>query len=165
MPTTATKSYRYRITFRAPRPFVFRWCTDYSPTDPRLEGESYERRVLERSKGRVIYEDLEETSHGWSWARHVVTLRPPYHWHSDSVGNYRRYRLNYDLKDLGNGRTELEFEGRRSLSLLPGRHPTTRAFDASMERTWRRFRRELEREYRAQAKGRRSKTRAGRPSS
>lgn len=153
-----SKTYRYRITFNAPRPFVFRWCTDYQPTDPKLEGERYSRRVLERTARRVVYEDLEETPKGWAWARHVVTLRAPRHWHSDSVGNYRNYRLEYDLEELADGRTELKFLGKRTTSLLGTSHPTPAAFARSMDHAWRKFRSQLERDYRRTARTGRKRT-------
>ena len=33
-----------------------------------------------------MFEDLEDTPDGWSWARDVVTLRPPNRWHMESGG-------------------------------------------------------------------------------
>ncbi len=147
--TPRTTTYRFRTTFSAPLPFVFRWCTDYDPADPRLEGESYRRKILERTRRRVVYEDLEETSSGWVWARHVVTLRPPAHWHSDSVGNRRLFRLEYDLRTLEDGRTELLFVGTRTPVLTGAKNPSARDFDRSMKHGWDRFRKQLEREYRA----------------
>lgn len=146
---TRSATYRFRTTFSAPLPFVFRWCTDYGATDPSLEGESYRRKVLERTRRRIVYEDLEETPSGWAWARHVVTLRPPGHWHSDSIGNRRTYRLDYDLRTLRDGRTELRFVGRRTTVPGGSKNPSARAFDLSMKRSWIRFRKELERDYRA----------------
>ncbi len=157
-----SRTYRYRITFRAPLPFVYRWCTDYQSADPKLEGEEYERRILRRSRGTVVYEDLQPTPRGWVWARHVVTLRPPNHWHSDSVGNYRNYRLEYDLRRLPDGSTELRFRGTRTPTSLSSKNPTAREFQQSMDAGWVRFRRHLEREYRAsrpsarRARGRRA---------
>lgn len=147
-------SYRFRTTFNAPVGFVFRWCTDYQPTDPRLEGETYRRKVLERTRRKVVYEDLEELPGGWSWARHVVTLEPPDHWRSDSVGNRRDFLLDYRLRALPGGRTELRFLGRRTPTPLGGTNPSRRAFAASMASTWKRFRRQLESEYRRSRRGR-----------
>jgi hypothetical protein len=155
------KAYRYRITFDAPLPFVFRWCTDYRPTDARLEGERYERRVLRRTPRTVVYEDLEETGGGWAWRRHVVTLHPPHRWHSDSVGNYREIVLDYELRPVAGGRTQMRFRARRRPSLLAGRNPSSRAFGSSMDASWRRFRRLLEDDYRRSVAGGRPR-RAGR---
>src|SRR5437867_6508175 len=57
--------YRITATFRVPLDFAFAWCTDYTPGDAKLEGDSYRRKIIERSSRRVIFEDLEETKAGW----------------------------------------------------------------------------------------------------
>jgi hypothetical protein len=155
-------TYRYRIAFNAPLPFVFRWCTDYQPSDARLEHESFHRRILERGRRRVVYEDLEEVAGGWSWRRHVVTLDPPNHWHSKSVGNYRDIELDYALRELPGGRTELRFLGHRRPAVLGGANPTVREFGRSMDASWRLFRKELERDY-LRSRPRPRKPRGGRP--
>ena len=154
---TAARSqiYRYRTTFDAPVPFVFRWCTDYQPSDPKLEGEAYQRRVLERTSRRVVYEDLEKLPNGWFWTRHVVTLEPPDHWRSISVGNYRNFVLDYRLRKTPGGGTELRFTGRRQPAILATKNPSVRAFGRSMESSWKRFRQQLEREFHASRRGKR----------
>src|SRR6266480_7786524 len=48
-------------------------------------GERYERRIIERSARRVVFEDLADTKEGWLWNRDVVTLRPPNRWHMDGI--------------------------------------------------------------------------------
>jgi hypothetical protein len=76
---TAPRSRLYvvRPTFRAPMALVLRWCTDYSPQDPGLEGDEFRRRILERTRRHVIYEDLDDTPSGWMWSRGVITIHPP----------------------------------------------------------------------------------------
>ena len=147
-----TKTYRYGITFDAPLRYVFGWCTDYQPDDAAREGETYQRKVLERTKRRVVYEDLEESPQGWFWARHIVTLTPPTHWHSSSIGSHREYELDYTLRTLSNGRTELKFVGRRRPTGVASRNPTTAEFDRSMDASWQQFRTQLEAEYRGSTK-------------
>jgi hypothetical protein len=156
------RTYRYRTTFDAPLPFVFRWCTDYSPTDPKLEHEAFERRIIERTSKRIVYEDLEQLPKGWSWRRHLVTLRPPNRWSSESVGNYRDFHLEYELRALPGGRTEMRFRGRRVPAVLGGPNPSVRAFGESMETSWRYFRKDLEREYRRSLSHRASRSPARR---
>jgi hypothetical protein len=148
-----TTTYRYRIAFNAPLPFVFRWCTDYQPSDARLEHESFRRKILERSRRKVVYEDIEEIAGGWSWRRHVVTLGPPNRWHSESIGNYRDIELDYVLRELPGGRTEMKFLGRRRPVLLGGANPTAQEFGKSMEASWHLFRKHLERDYRRSLRG------------
>ncbi|HTT25438.1 MAG TPA: hypothetical protein VMH90_00550, partial [Thermoplasmata archaeon] len=58
--------YVTRVTFHAPIRFCFRWCTDYRASDPQLEGGGYARRILERHRDRVVYEDLAKLPNGWS---------------------------------------------------------------------------------------------------
>jgi hypothetical protein len=155
-------TYRYRIAFNAPLPFVFRWCTDYQPSDALLEHESFRRKILERGRRRVVYEDLEEVAGGWSWRRHVVALDPPNHWHSESIGNYRDIELDYVLRELPGGRTEMRFLGRRRPAVLGGANPTVREFGRSMDVSWRLFRKQLERDY-LRSRRRPRKPRGGRP--
>jgi len=148
MPASNVVNYEYRTSFRAPLEFVFRWCTDYQSSDAKLEQEPFVRRIVSRSARRVVYEDVEELPQGWSWRRHTVTLSPPSRWHSDSVGNYRNFVLDYELRSLPDGRTEMRFRGRRRPGLLPVKAPSAKAFYRSMERSWRLFRRQLESDYR-----------------
>src|SRR6266550_3230412 len=87
--------FPYTTLFRS-----FAWCTDYTPDDAKLEGESYQRKIIERSRRRVVFEDLEETKDGWVWGQDVVTLLPPDRWHMDGVGNRRDVTADYKLTKL-----------------------------------------------------------------
>src|SRR5881409_2969755 len=53
--------FRISVSFGVPLDFAFAWCTDYTPEDASLEGESYQRKIIERTPRRVIFEDLEES--------------------------------------------------------------------------------------------------------
>src|SRR3989442_974588 len=92
--------YRIRVSFGVPLDFAFAWCTDYAPEDASLEGESYQRKIIERTPHRVIFEDLEESDDGWNWSRDIVTLRPPNRWHMDGIGNRRDVTADYVLSPL-----------------------------------------------------------------
>lgn len=149
----AWRDHRIRVTFRVPLPFAFAWCTDFSPEDAALEGESYQRRVVERTRRRVVFEDLEDTPDGWSWARDVVTLRPPNRWHMESVGSRREVRGDYLLTSLPDGRTRLELRWRRRPT-VPEKKPLTKAQrEASTLTAWKRFGRAMERDYRTEKGG------------
>lgn len=141
--------YEFRQRFRAPLPFVFRWCTDYSPEDAALEKEEYTRRVLRRSPREVVYEDLSESPDGWFWSRATVRLTPPGRWHADMQGNYRSWSADYTLRALPDGSTELKFRGTRRPFLLATRNPPRRRLESELKQTWTRFARALEKEYRA----------------
>lgn len=142
------RAYRIRVAFRVPLPFAFAWCTDFSPEDAALEGESYRRKVVERTRRRVVFEDLEESPDGWFWARDVVTLRPPNRWHMESVGSRREVIGDYLLTNLPDGRTQLELRWRRRPIMRETKPLTKAQREASTLTAWRRFGRALERDYR-----------------
>lgn len=155
-PEVKGQSYGFRATFRAPVPFVFKWCTDYSSEDPQLEGAEFERRVIGRTRGTVTFEDLQTTKDGWVWSRNVVTLQPPNRWRARMEGNRRRWLAYYTLRALNDGRTELVFRGRRTPTALGAVNPPVRRFRIEMEATWKRFAKHLGADYRASLRGRRS---------
>jgi len=147
-PRWPAPTYEVRCEFDAPLEFVYRWCTDYTPEDARYESEEYERRILRRSRGEVVYEDLEETARGWVWSRHVVRLMPPSRWHSDSVGSHRSASLDYRLSRLPGGRTRLVLKVRRRPTPIGGKNPSKSQWERYVSLSWARFRRALERDYR-----------------
>ncbi len=138
---------RIRVAFRVPLEFAFDWCTDYTPRDAALEGESYERRILERTPRRVVFEDLEDTPSGWVWGRDVVTLRPPNRWHMEGVGSHRDVTADYRLTRLADGRTELELRWWRRPKLLGKPIPRAQREKEGI-RAWKRFGAAMERDYR-----------------
>ncbi|HII39817.1 MAG TPA: hypothetical protein HA326_01200 [Thermoplasmata archaeon] len=151
------KEYRIRVTFRVPLKFAFAWCTDFSPQDAALEGESYRRKVIEHTPRRVVFEDLEEDKDGWFWGRDVVSLRPPNRWHMDGVGNRREVRGDYLLTSLPDGRTRLELRWKRRPT-VPEAKPLTKAQrEASTRTAWKRFAAAMERDYRRSQAGSRTK--------
>jgi len=151
-PTPRELTVEFVHRFRAPVPFVFAWCTDYSPEDPRIERDRYARRILSRGPRTVVYEDLGDHSGdrraGWFLNRQTVTLHPPAHWHAESDGNYRTWSIDYRLRALPDGTTEMRFEGTRRATPLEDRPPTLAATRRNLATMWSRFGRALEREYR-----------------
>jgi 2-polyprenyl-6-methoxyphenol hydroxylase-like FAD-dependent oxidoreductase len=148
MPRAPVQRYEIRTVFRAPLAFAYRWCTDYSPKDPQLEGEESTRKVLQKEPRRVVYEDLEETPEGWMWSRWVVTLRPPDRWHGEAVGNYRTWSADYALAPLPDGRTAFRFEGERRPSGLGERNPPKAQMERQLRSMWRELGHALEADYR-----------------
>ncbi len=149
MPKAWGPELHVSVEIRAPRDFVFAWCTDFDPNDAALEKESYHRRVLEKGPRRVVFEDLDEGPSGWYWARHVVSLRPPSRWHSESIGNYRDARLDYVLTSLGPERTRLDLRWRRRPTAIAPRPPSKATIERGSTRGWKHYAAALEREYRA----------------
>jgi len=156
---TWSPEYHIRVAFRVPLDFAFAWCTDFSPQDASLEGESYQRKIVERTPRRVVFEDLEEAKDGWVWSRDTVTLRPPNRWHMDGTGNRRDVTANYLLSRLPEGRTQLELRWKRQPK-VPEVKPLSKAQrEADTLRAWKRFAAAMERDYRSsrRSQGRRTK--------
>ena len=150
--------YHASVSFRAPLDFVFAWCTDYTPEDAGLENEKYERKVIERTPRRVIFEDLEATDSGWVWSRDVVSLRPPNRWSTDGVGNRRDYHADYVLSRLPDGRTRLDLRWKRSPKVADETKLTKAEREASSTQAWKLFAAALERDYKRTRPSRRKGT-------
>jgi hypothetical protein len=142
-----TRRYEVRATFRAPLPFVYRWCTEYTSGDGRYSGEGYQRRILSRSNREVVFEDLYDTRNGWIWIHRTVQLLPPDRWHADSVGSDRRLSVDYRLSSLPGERTQLTIRARRSTYAIGTTNPPRPDWERAVAQNWQRFACVLEREY------------------
>ncbi len=140
--------YRMRTTINAPLDFVYRWCTDYRSDDARRAGEKYNRRVIARTRQRVLFEDLWWEPDGWRWRRSDVTLLPPDRWHADSIGNGRTASIEYRLTDLPRERTQLEIRMRRRPGLRSTENPPKAHLERELRVMWRHFGSALETDYR-----------------
>ena len=147
-PSLPGPEFRIKVAFRVPMDYAFAWCTDYTPDDGRLEGEKYERRIIERSARCVVFEDLEDTKEGWLWNRDVVTLRPPNRWHMDGIASRADVTADYVLTNLPNGRTQLDLRWRRRPRISGLKQPTKAQREASTLVAWKRFGAAMERDYR-----------------
>ena len=146
--------YEFGGRFRAPLGFVYRWCLDYSPEDPKIEGSGGIRRIAARSAREVVYEDLEEAPTGWNWSHIVVTKRPPNGWHAKITGSHRHWTLEYSLRELPDGSTELRARGRRRPTEIGGSNPPKAELERELNTMWTRYGRALERDYRASQRAR-----------
>lgn len=137
-----------KVTFRAPLKFVFSWCTDFQPSDSRLEKEDYVRKIIERSPRRVVFEDLEEMRDGWSWQRATISLNPPNRWHMDNFGNRRDVKADYVLSSLAGDQTQLKLRWK----VWPKTPMAAKLTKADRERAvismWKRFTTAMEKDYR-----------------
>jgi hypothetical protein len=109
----------------------------------------------------VSYEDLDDTPGGWMWTRWSVTLTPPDRWHAEALGNYRDWKLDYSLRSLADGRTELILRGRRRPAVLGKANPPKAELEGSLRKDWTQFGRALEADYRRSLRG--PRRRATRP--
>jgi hypothetical protein len=138
------------VTFRASLPYVFDWCTDYQPDDARREDDEYERRILERSPKRVVFEDLGSDPKGWFWARTEVTLRSPDRWHADRRGNRSEILADYQLTALGPESTKLVMRTRRRPVRPNGTTIPPAARRKALTKMWTAFGRHLEADFRTE---------------
>src|SRR6266550_4116615 len=122
--------FRIKVAFRVPMDYAFAWCTDYTPDDGRLEGEKYERRIIEQSARRVVF-----------------TLRPPNRWHMDGIASRADVTADYILTNLPNGRTQLDLRWRRRPRVSGLKQPTKAQREASTLVAWKRFGAAMERDY------------------
>ena len=146
--------YEVRSTLRAPLPFVFRWCTNYTPKDARYSAEKYERRILRRSDREVVFEDLYDTKEGWIWIRRRIRLLPPDRWHGDSIGSDRALSVDYQLSKLSANRTLLTIRARRRPYGIGVKNPPKTRWERSVTANWAKFGRALERDYQRSRSGR-----------
>ena len=147
-PFSAPRVYEFRLRFRAPLPFAYAWCTDFTPDDPALRGEEFTRRILATKPRHVTFEDLYDEPSGWMWSHYVVTLRPPRRWHAEAVGSHRTWSIDYELSERPGGSTEFWFRGVRRATALAGKNPPKARLERELRAMWRKFGRALEKDYR-----------------
>lgn len=144
--------YRISVEFRAPLPYVFRWCTDYRQDDGPRGGQTFVRKVLARRGNTIVLQDLWTERRGWVLNHNRTTLFPPDRWHVDSYGTLRTASLDYRLTALPGGRTRLRIDVRRRPTTLHPEQPSRREYEATLSRLWSHFARSLDREYRGSAR-------------
>jgi hypothetical protein len=152
-----SREYVVRATFHAPIDFVLGWCTDYTPGDPKLEEEDYQRRILARSRRQVVFEDLDNTPDGWMWSHWTVTIHPPDRWHGSCIGNYRGWEVDYRLGPVSGGRTQLTLRGRRTPLGLGTNNPPRAELEKDLTGMWKKFARALDADYRKSLRTRRGR--------
>ena len=59
--------YEIKTVFHAPLEYAYAWCTDYTDADRKLQGDPGSRQLIRKNQRTVVYEDLNETPHGWMW--------------------------------------------------------------------------------------------------
>lgn len=137
-----------KVTFRAPLRFVFSWCTNFQPSDSKLEKENYVRKIIKRTPRSVVFEDLQEMQDGWSWQRAVISLRPPNRWHMDNFGNRRDVKADYILSSLAGDRTQLQLRWRVRPKTPAAAKLTKAERERSVASMWRKFAAAMEKDYR-----------------
>jgi hypothetical protein len=100
---------RVSKTINAPLHHVYDWCTDFREDDPQITGSTSQKKILEKTKKRVIYVQIYEGADGdQKVAVDIVTLKPPNSWHLDYFGEEDDETGEYRLKSLGKNKTRLD---------------------------------------------------------
>jgi hypothetical protein len=133
-------------TISAPLRFVFNWCTDFREDDPLLTGSKGTRKILEKTKKRVVYAQLDPQEDGSQKVGvDYVILKPPTSWHLEYFGEDDNEIGDYKLTRLGKNKTKLTMVFKESWKLE--NVPTIEEQVASTNRSWDQYVAALEKEY------------------
>jgi hypothetical protein len=142
---TRIHSFNVAKTIRAPRQFVYGWCTDYRESDPKITGSKSKRKILLKTKHRVIYTSNYRSRGKQRSAVNVVTLYPPKAWHLDFIGDEDDEVGDYKLNSLGPRITKLDMTFTEHYRI---RNPPTKAQDLKVtHELWDKYVAALERDY------------------
>jgi hypothetical protein len=143
---TFVETYRISKTFNAPLGFVYKWCTDYQPDDPKMIGSKNRRNILERSKRNVIWRVQSKSKvKGYEGVR-AVWLKPPNAWHLDTCGDGREVG-DYKLTRLSKTRTRLDMKFQVTYNYA-GQIESKKSWIADLKSHWDSYGRYLEKDYR-----------------
>lgn len=138
-------TYRVSKVFNAPLKFVYDWCTDFREDDNKITASKTERRVLQKTKQRVIYISTYRRKRRLKNGVNIVTLRPPKAWDLDYVGEEEDEKGAYRLTALGAKKTRLDMTFRESYKI---RGAPTKEEDAKhANEIWNKYAAGLERDY------------------
>ena len=108
-------------------------------------GSKAKRKILLRSKHRVVYSESYH-SHGKSTiAVNVVSCYPPKRWHLDYVSDEDDEAGEYVLKSLGARKTRIDLAFKEHFKTRDA--PTKAQYSALVSRVWDKFAEALERDY------------------
>ena len=145
--TRYTKTHTFHVskTIHAPLRFVYDWCTDYRASDTKITGSKNKRRILLKTKHRVIYVSTYKMKGKTRSAVNVVTLNPPKSWHLDFVGDDDDEVGEYVLKGLGPRKTRLDMTFLERYKMRGA--PTKEQDRKSTLEVWDKYASALERDY------------------
>jgi hypothetical protein len=103
-----THSYHLSKVLNAPLKFVYEWCTDYREDDNQITGSRTQRKVLQKTKRRVIYLSAYERDGEMITGVNIVTLQPPKGWSLEYLGEEEDATGKYTLTRLGPSKTRLD---------------------------------------------------------
>jgi hypothetical protein len=138
---------RVSKTINAPYGYVYDWCTDFREDDGKITGSKSQRKILEKTKKRVIYVQIYQGGDGkQKVAANIVTLRPPNSWHLEFFGEEDDETGEYVVKDLGKDKTRLDMvfkEKWKNIAKVPSIEEQTKQTD----KVWDKYVKALEKDY------------------
>jgi hypothetical protein len=143
-----TKIYTVHVSkiIHAPLQFVYDWCTDYRDTDPKLTGGKFKRKILLRTKHRIVYTKSYRSRGKPTIAVDLVTLYPPKGWHLDYVSDEEDEVADYTLSSLGPRRTRLDMTFTDHYKIADA--PSKAQYASDISQTWNKYVEALEKDYR-----------------
>ena len=142
-----TQKHTFRVSkiVRAPLSYTYDWCTDFRETDPKLTGSKNKRRMLFRTKHRVVYVSQYMRRGQLRDAINVVTLYPKKFWHLDFHGDEDDETGEYALARLDAKRTRLKMTFTEAYKI---RNAPTKAADIKhTNEIWNKYVATLEKDY------------------
>ena len=144
--TFATHTIRVSKVINASLPFVYRWCTDFREDDNRITGSKNRRKILQKTRKRVVYVTTYfPKSGGAKIGVNLVTLHPPNSWHLEFIGEEDDEMGDYRLTRLGARKTRLDMRFSEKYKVS---HAPTQAEDMEhTEEIWHKYAAALEKDY------------------
>jgi len=141
----SSHTLRVLKTINAPLSFVYRWCTDFREDDNRITGSKTQRKILEKTRGRITYLGIYKRRGKQMIGVNIVTLRPPNAWHLDYIGEEDDEVGDYHLTRLGPKKTRLDMVFRERYRI---RNAPTKAQDTKhVHEIWDKYAKALEKDY------------------
>jgi len=140
-----THTYQVSKVINAPLKFVYEWCTDFREDDNQITGSKTQRKILQKTKRRVIYISTYDREGRMMSGVNIVTLRPPKAWNLEYVGEEEDEIGRYKLTRVGPSKTRLDmtFTEKYKISGAP-----TKEEDKSVtDQTWDKYVARLEMDY------------------
>jgi len=140
-----THTYQVSKVIKAPLKFVYDWCTDFREDDNQITGSKTQRKILQKTKRRVIYISTYDREGRMMSGVNIVTLRPPKAWNLEYVGEEEDEIGRYKLTRLGPSKTRLDMTFTEKYKINDA--PTKEEDKSVTDQTWDKYVARLEMDY------------------
>lgn len=140
---------RVSKVINAPLRYTYQWCTDFREDDSKLTGSSSQRRIVEKTRKRVVYVTIYDGADGkQKVAVSYVILKPPDAWSLEQFGEEDYEKGEYRLKSLGKDRTRLDMVFKETWKDI-AKIPTIKEQTDGTSRFWDQLIAALEKDYKS----------------